>query len=40
MKLTSYVRAGRAGFCAVTDSGIIDLTNRLAPGVDTLKARH
>ena len=37
MKLASYTRKGQPGFGAVVGDGIVDLTNRLVPGVDTLK---
>jgi len=37
MKLTSYTRKGQVGFGAVVDNGIVDLTNKLAKGVTSLK---
>lgn len=37
MKLISFTRRGRAGFGAVVDGGIVDLTGRLRPDVDGLK---
>jgi 2-keto-4-pentenoate hydratase/2-oxohepta-3-ene-1,7-dioic acid hydratase in catechol pathway len=38
MKLASYTREGRRGVGAVVENGIVDLTGRLAGGIDTLKA--
>ena len=37
MKLVSFSRLGRCGFGAVVDGGIVDLTDKLAPEVTTLK---
>ncbi|MFT4729208.1 MAG: 2-keto-4-pentenoate hydratase/2-oxohepta-3-ene-1,7-dioic acid hydratase in catechol pathway [Granulosicoccus sp.] len=37
MKLVSFSRLGRCGFGAVIDTGIVDLTGKLAPEVATLK---
>jgi len=37
MKLLSFTRLGQPGFGVVVDGGIIDLTNKLAPGLATLK---
>lgn len=38
MKLMSFVRLGKCGFGVLVDDGIVDLTDRLAPGIDSLKA--
>lgn len=37
MKFVSFTRTGVAGFGALTDKGIVDLTGRLAPDVTSLK---
>jgi len=37
MKFVSFTRLGRVGFGAVIDSGIADLTGKIAPYVTTLK---
>ena len=37
MKFVSFTRLGRVGFGAVIDSGIADLTGKIAPHVTTLK---
>lgn len=37
MKLVSFSRLGSCGFGAVVDGGIVDLTDKLAPEVTTLK---
>lgn len=37
MQFVSYSRLGRPGFGARVGAGIVDLTGKLAPGVDTLK---
>ena len=37
MKLASFIRLGRSGFGAVTEDGVIDLTARLAPGIDSIR---
>ncbi|WP_420006300.1 fumarylacetoacetate hydrolase family protein [Arenibacterium sp. LLYu02] len=37
MKFASFTRLGRPGFGIASDVGIIDLTGRLAPGVDSLR---
>lgn len=37
MKLISYTRVGRVGFGARVDVGVIDLTGKLRPDVNTLK---
>ncbi|MCM2435908.1 fumarylacetoacetate hydrolase family protein [Agrobacterium rosae] len=38
MKFISFTRLGKSGFGAVVDDGVIDLTNRLGPALDSLKA--
>jgi 2-keto-4-pentenoate hydratase/2-oxohepta-3-ene-1,7-dioic acid hydratase in catechol pathway len=38
MKLMSFTRLGTCGFGAVVGGGIIDLTGRLGPGINSLKA--
>lgn len=38
MKLMSFIRLGKCGFGVLVDDGIVDLTDRLAPGIDSLKA--
>ncbi|MBJ3775459.1 fumarylacetoacetate hydrolase family protein [Acuticoccus mangrovi] len=38
MQFISFVRRGECGFGALVDGGVVNLTGRLAPGVDTLKA--
>ena len=38
MKLLSFEAAGRHRFGAATDGGIVDLTGRLGPGLDTLRS--
>ena len=38
MKLVSFMRAGKPSFGAACDSGIVDLTGRLRPDVQTLKS--
>lgn len=38
MKFVSYTRCGVAGFGAIVDGGLVDLTGRLEAGIDTLKA--
>ncbi|MBR9764402.1 MAG: hypothetical protein GYB53_12965 [Rhodobacteraceae bacterium] len=37
MKFASFTRLGRPGFGIASDAGIIDLTGRLAPSVDSLR---
>ncbi len=37
MHLVSFEKDGEAGFGAVTDAGIVDLRERVSPGVTTLK---
>ena len=37
MKLISFTRLGKSGFGAVTDRGIINLTERLAPQIKSIK---
>lgn len=37
MKLVSFSRLGSCGFGAVVDGGVVDLTDKLAPDVTTLK---
>jgi len=37
MKLISFTRLGKTGFGAFVEGGVIDLTNRLEYGVDSLK---
>jgi len=38
MKLVSFLAQGRARFGAATEQGVVDLTGRLGPGIDTLRA--
>ena len=38
MKLLSFIRLGKTGFGAVVDNGIIDLTGKIDPDVNTIKA--
>lgn len=38
MKFISFVRLGKSGFGVLADDGIVDLTERLAPGLASLKA--
>ncbi|MBW8300515.1 MAG: fumarylacetoacetate hydrolase family protein [Hydrogenophaga sp.] len=38
MKLMSFVRLGKCGFGAVVDGGVVDLTDRLGPGINSMKA--
>ncbi|AHG48977.1 5-carboxymethyl-2-hydroxymuconate isomerase (plasmid) [Rhizobium leguminosarum bv. trifolii CB782] len=38
MKFISFVRLGKCGFGILAEDGIVDLTGRLAPGLDSLKA--
>ena len=38
MQFVSFTRKGRGGFGARVEGGLVDLTGRLNPGVDTLKA--
>jgi 2-keto-4-pentenoate hydratase/2-oxohepta-3-ene-1,7-dioic acid hydratase in catechol pathway len=38
MKFISFVRLGKCGFGILADDGIVDLTERLAPGLASLKA--
>lgn len=38
MKFISFVRLGKSGVGVLADDGIIDLTDRLAPGLASLKA--
>lgn len=38
MKLMSFARLGKCGFGAVVDGGIVDLTDRLGPGINSMKA--
>ena len=37
MKLLSFTRLGKSGFGAVTNNGVIDLTGRLDPEINTIK---
>ena len=37
MKLLSFTRIGKSGFGAVTNNGVIDLTGRLDPEINTIK---
>lgn len=37
MKLASYVRRGEPGFGAVVENGIVDLTEKVVPGIATIK---
>lgn len=37
MKLLSFVRLGKPGFGAVVGDGIVDLTGKLDPDINTLK---
>ena len=37
MKLLSFIRLGRPGFGAVVRDGIVDLTGKIDPDVNTLK---
>ena len=37
MKLLSFIRLGKTGFGAVVDNGIIDLTGKIDPDVNTIK---
>ena len=37
MKLLSFIRLGKTGFGAVVKGGIIDLTGKLDPDVNTIK---
>lgn len=38
MKFISFVRLGKCGFGILADDGIVDLTERLAPGLASLRA--
>lgn len=38
MKFISFTRLGKAGMGALVDGGIVDLTGRIRPGIDSLKA--
>ena len=38
MKFISFVRLGKCGFGILAEDGIVDLTERLAPGLASLKA--
>ena len=37
MKLLSFIRLGKTGFGAVVKGGIIDLTGKIDPDVNTIK---
>ena len=37
MKLLSFIRLGKTGFGAVVNNGIIDLTGKIDPNVNTIK---
>ena len=37
MKLLSFTRLGKSGFGAVANNGVIDLTGRLDPEINTIK---
>ena len=37
MKLLSFIRLGKTGFGAVVDNGIIDLTGKIDPDINTIK---
>ena len=37
MKLISFTRLGEVGFGALVDDGVVDLTNQLDYGVDSIK---
>ena len=38
MRLISFTRLGEIGFGALVDGGVVDLTNQLDYGVDTIKS--